>query len=296
MFTLPVVRLRALTRGLRVKLIVVALGLLASIDPLSAGALQYTYFSDPSAGPGGQTDFFAVDDAGIVYGKYLSAGGSAWTVFTYQNGVTHDVASGIYPFGANDLGVAVGGQSILNADGSITTSPLCCFADINDSGLMVGSLGAHAGMAVNGVWQDLGLPYLQSFATGVNDLGQIVGYYWDGVSPSRGFLWQNGAFITVVSPLGEPIININDLGQMVADDYFFDGSAWINISQPATGWAMQLQDLNDLGVMVGHNGNQGVIITPASVPEPGTWLLAGLGLLSTVVSKRSWRSSLLKKP
>jgi len=266
------------------------LGFLVCSNSLLASVFQYTYFSHPSAGPSGITSFFAVDDTGRVFGQYTTGFGSPWTVFTYQNGVVHDIASGIFLAGANNLGVAVGQQTILNADGSVSVSPLCCFGDINDSGLIVGSLGAHAGMAVNGAWQDLGIPYLQSFATGVNDLGQIAGYYWDGISPSRGFLWQNGTFTTVVSPLGEPISKINNIGQMIASQYFYDGSAWTLIFDPATGWQIGLDDINDAGVMVGGIGTQGVIVTPVIAPEPAGWIFTGLGLLATVMGRRCWCS------
>ncbi len=63
-------------------------------------------------------------------------------------------------------------------------------------------------------------------ANGINDTGQIVGYYQDSSFHLHGFLYSGGAYTTVDDPLGTNVTlanGINDTGQIVG--YYADSSA-----------------------------------------------------------------------
>src|SRR5262249_32596225 len=59
-----------------------------------------------------------------------------------------------------------------------------------------------------------------TFPTGINDAGQIVGYYRDSTFREHGFLYIGGVFTTLDDPLGSnglgtEILDINNVGQIV---------------------------------------------------------------------------------
>ena len=143
---------------------------------------------------------------------------------------------------------------------------------INNAGQITGNAYGNAfdyGDAFlysNGVLTDLGaLPLgYYSYGLAINNTGQIAGFSV-GAAFSRAFLYSNGV-LTDLNSLIDPNLHIttlyeatgiNDLGQIVANSY--DYSA---------------------------NGEHAYLLTP--VPEPGTWLLFGAGLLLLGVLARAY--------
>jgi probable HAF family extracellular repeat protein len=63
-----------------------------------------------------------------------------------------------------------------------------------------------------------------TFATGINDKGQIVGYYFDNRHNEHGFLYSGGVYTTIDDPLGSGTYatGINDEGQIVG--YYIVGN------------------------------------------------------------------------
>lgn len=86
--------------------------------------------------------------------------------------------------------------------------------------------------------------------TGINDLGQIVGYYEDEDHNTNGFLYSDGTYTTINVPGASSTI-------------------------PTA--------INDLSSIVGYyDGNEGFLamLGPAAVPEPSTWAMILLGFAS----------------
>jgi probable HAF family extracellular repeat protein len=100
-----------------------------------------------------------------------------------------------------------------------------------------------------------------SYAWGINNAGQVVGY--SGAATGSAFLWQNGvmtALSTVVGVAG-------------------------------TGWSLiEALAINDAGQIVGYGisplgESHGFILTP--VPEPEVYLMMGVGVcLAGVIARR----------
>jgi probable HAF family extracellular repeat protein len=60
--------------------------------------------------------------------------------------------------------------------------------------------------------------FFGTFASGINDRGQIVGSYFDSVDDQHGFLYSGGFYTTIDDPLatnGTIVQGINDAGQIV---------------------------------------------------------------------------------
>jgi probable HAF family extracellular repeat protein len=112
-------------------------------------------------------------------------------------------------------------------------------ADLNDAGQIVGNGGAHAFLLDNENYIDLGtLGGTSSYASGINDLGQVVGSaYLPGDLVQHAFLIspQNGVWFRDSDLDGRNDLMI-DLGTLPGSDY----SAAV--------------DINNAGQVVGHSG------------------------------------------
>ncbi|HUJ31646.1 MAG TPA: PEP-CTERM sorting domain-containing protein [Candidatus Acidoferrum sp.] len=112
---------------------------------------------------------------------------------------------------------------------------------------------------------------VQSTASGVNNLGQVVGSYRDGASgPELGFLYSNGQFTTINVPGSTATYanGINDLGDIVGSyitsttlsggvtvntshGFLYDGSTYQTIDLPGAS-DTELRGINDNGEIVGE--------------------------------------------
>src|SRR5262249_20235676 len=96
-------------------------------------------------------------------------------------------------------------------------------------------------------------------ATGINNAGQIVGYYVNASGVYQGFLYSGGTYTALSDPLGTNgtyALGINDSGQIVG--YYFDsnhvqhgflysgGRTYTDLAGPAYG-------INDVGQIVGYH-------------------------------------------
>lgn len=249
-----------------------------------------------------------INDAGQVAGwsqpgpfPYQEYHGYVW-----QNGTTTLLGGDIaVARDINNLGQVVGNRGNPNPvngflldNGTFTDIPplpsyqLVYAHSINDAGQVVGQSGNgfdpyHAFTYQNGVTSDLnsflpvGSDWLLQAATGINNTGQIVGTaYING--DAHQFLLSQG----IVYDLGGgSMSDLNNLGQVVTGSSLWaNGSATdLNTLVAGSGWAIQSANaINDAGQIVGlgtfAGQNRVFLLTP--VPEPGSWTMLAIGLLS----------------
>src|ERR1019366_341127 len=125
-----------------------------------------------------------------------------------------------------------------------------------------------------------------TIAEGINDSGQVVGWYRTG-NIDNGFLYSNNSYIALSGPigaLGAYVFGINNSGQIVGFKFGNDGinhgflyndGNYTTIDVPGAINTMPY-GINNRGQIVGQVYNP--INNPAGgVPEPSTWAMMILG-------------------
>jgi probable HAF family extracellular repeat protein len=156
--------------------------------------------------------------------------------------------------------------------------------DINDTGQIVGDYESFQAvfttgfMYQNGTFTTINFPGANyTVATGINNAGEVVGYYADGFTKVHGFTYDNGTFTTIDSPngLGTWISGINSKGQIVGyysdalsvfHGLVYDHGTFTTLDDPDAGvlGSTRLFGINDAGQIVGQasspiNGAQGFV-------------------------------------
>jgi probable HAF family extracellular repeat protein len=251
-------------------------------DELGATSIGYLYSGGQMQQLTGWISAQAVNNAGQVVGCAWPASGNYTHAFLYSGGQMQDLGTlpgdvKSFAYGLNNAGQVVGqsessrgalqaflysgGQ--MQALGTIAGGFSSIAYGINDSGQVVGDSdtdsGAwHAFLYSGGQVNDLGtLGGSESHGTGINSLGQVVGYsnYLTGSGNDHAFLYSNGAMI--------------DLNTLI---------------DPSSGWTIdQAYAINDEGQIVGDGVNSAgqwdaFLLTPT--PEPATLSLLALGGLA----------------
>ena len=210
--------------------------------PHVASADSFTFVSVDL--PGGGGTIYGINDAGQIVGT--ANDGSGQIGFLQTNGVF----------------------TIIDAPRIPTGDPVkyTIAWDINNAGQIVGSSLAGQFLYANGVFTFISLP---GDATGINDLGQLVGSFTENVgttSFTHGFLDANGVLTTIDFPGANQrsthAHGINNAGQIVG--FFADSSgvhgfldtngAFTPIDVPGT-FITQAYGINDAGQIVGSAGN-----------------------------------------
>jgi probable HAF family extracellular repeat protein len=163
---------------------------------------------------------YAINDIGWVVGTSQTGDGS-WHAFLYRDDMGMvDLGPG-YASGINNLGVAAGisdGQPVLFRDGAIIP---------------------------------LGNPFGLTYVSDINDLGMVVGGYFD----------QQGLPQTFVATEADGLINLNGL------------------IAPEAGWLVYANAINNSGQIAGtlsyNDTVWAAVATP--IPEPSTWAVLALG-------------------
>jgi probable HAF family extracellular repeat protein len=153
----------------------------------------YTTLDDPSASTSvfGGTHALGINDAGQIVGQFDNATGRHGFFYNGGNFTTLDVSDPSARAGSTE---AIG----INASGQIV-------GDYIDSG---GT--RHGFLYSGGTYTTLNDPFAingdssstnGTFALGINNLGQIVGYYYGSGSTQHGFIYSGGRYITIDDPL-----------------------------------------------------------------------------------------------
>jgi hypothetical protein len=138
-----------------------------------------------------------------------------------------------------------------------------------------------------------------SQATGVNDSGEVVGFYQEGPNSSptfTGFTDIGGVISKILFPgaTSTQALGVNDLGEIVGDYTlangnvfgFLDNGGVFTTLDPFGSTAVTANGINDAGKIVGfYLAANGSMIGFATAPEPSTWAMmligfAGLGFFA----------------
>lgn len=257
----------------------------------------------------------AINDSGYIVGtEYV--GGSHYASYWDLSRQLHILLSGTssMAYALNNNNIAAGANSPDRAttwnivDNTIQGlgMPTSSYArGINDLGQVVGYVGGgdsfRAFLYENGAVKSLGsLGGSETRANAINNLSQIVGADYS----VGAFLWQNNQMEYLGSIGGWTYaFGINDLSEVVGRDYSM-GHAFIwdeengirdlnELVSTDLGWILDYAyDINESGQITGFgylNGVQhGYVLTPAAatVPEPASLSLLGIGIAGLLMRKR----------
>jgi hypothetical protein len=245
---------------------------LINLEGISNNGVAVGYYFDGTKGHG----FEVLADGTLVYpSDDPSASGS-----TGFGGINN---SGTVVGNASDLGP---GYGFTFSSGAFTDFPAGCTATgINDAGTVIGS--CLPGSTDQAFFQTAGGPLIylnppgaqQSIALGINDLGQIVGQEQIGGVYYAFIRNADGSYQTITSLFA--INAMNDEGVMIANggNYYGTLGNLVQFSLPGAQFS-GLSGINDAGEAVGTYTNNGVEhgFIEFIVPEPSTFILAGIGL------------------
>ena len=223
------------------------------------------------ANTGGQGGTFTtVDATGFAFTQLLGINGSGTTAAGYW---THDATGAT----GQIAGTVSGGPSF--------TSPT--FTNIN------------ALLPAN----------LNSQATGVNDAGEVVGFYQYNSTPDFSAFVDKGGVITTFQFPGSvdtQALGVNALGEIVGDYTnasgqmfgFLDNGGVFSTINPPGATSSTANGINDLGHIVGfYTVADGNTLGFASVPEPSTWamMLAGFAAFGFLGYRKKRRAAAAQK-
>jgi hypothetical protein len=171
----------------------------------------------------------------------------------------------------------------------------------------MGAIGQTAYSQLGGVFTNINLLLPandDSQAAGINNAGNIVGFYMEGMD-SIGFL-DVGGTISTIDPFGSVFtqaLGINDSGEIVGfyldamgfQHGFIDNGGVFTTFDPAGSMGTTINGVNDVGQIVGFytDANDNVIgFVGTSTPEPATLTLVGAGLVAGLGILRRKKGSL----
>ena len=262
--------------------------LLVSASAQAQLAYRYTKIVVPGEGVLAQD----INDKGEVIGASVYALDFVHGFFYDKSVITNvdavpDFTGGTQPRGSNNRGQIVGdyfiGYSPINLEfhgfvydngvfsdfampGAINTTPLA----INDWGQIVGIARVSFADSVafvydNGVFTTFQVQGTTPFPTGINNRGQIVGYFYkNGIY--RGFIYDDGVFKVLDGPVAGTtstfVTGINDRGQVVGYAYApnqgyysfrYDRGVFTLINPPAEAFGgVSVLGINNRGAIVGY--------------------------------------------
>jgi hypothetical protein len=251
----------------------------------------FTRENDPNAGTGG-TQVVGIDAAGDTVGFYVDAGALTHGFTNFGSFATVDQPGTVFNqlLGINQKGNEIAGYSS-------ATDP-------------AGMTGQKAYTLSGGVYTSIDAllvtkfgPNFNSQATGVNNAGDVVGFYQPTSTTFSGFEDIGGSITNIMFPgsTSTQALGINDLGDIVGDYTlngdmfgFLDVGGTFTTLDPFGSTQVTANGINDAGNIVGfYVDGAGNTIGFVSVPEPTPLLLfaSGLGVLAFIRRSNSARSA-----
>lgn len=223
-------------------------------------------------------------------------------------------------FGFVDQG---GTFSSVNNPATAATSPVNQLLGVNDHDVAVGFYADAAGVlhgytysiAADTFSANIDDPHavLGTVAAAINNADTVTGFYLDAAGDSHGFIDSGGTFTTldVAGATDTSLLGLNNLGEAVGFDIVGTASHGIicndvllscqQIDDPLGIDATAFNGLNDAGMIVGFytdaaGNTDGLLATPASVPEPSPLVLLGTILMGLAALPRRWRYAYRPRP
>ncbi len=237
---------------------------------------SYTSENFPAAA---QTQAIGINNTGWTDGFYVDSGGTTHG-FTFSGGIYNNVDPPGTTFnqllGINDGGAAVGYSSL---DPTGMTLQLAFKETGGSFTYLNGFLPSGAG---------------NNQAVGINNAGTVAGFFVDSGGVTHGFLLVGNTETTLDYPGATftQAFGVNNHGEvvgiyidasMVQHGFTYLGGVWQTVDDPLGIGTTLINGVNDLGQLVGFyvdaSGNtDGFAASP--VPEPGTLMLLGSGVLA----------------
>jgi uncharacterized membrane protein len=298
-------------------------GLLGVCGAIHGAAFTFTKIDVPFAGAG-VTQASGINNSGQIVGTFgpgtigqvieahgfLYSGGIFSQIDVPFPGVTVTVAFGINNAG-QIVGAYSGGHGFLDDGGAFTPidAPFLFATSttaigINNRQQIVGTWVqtsfTHGFLDDGGVIRSLDYPVAggETFPTGINDAGEIVGN-WDiyHLGHGGGFVASGGVFVNFVAPFPGLVSlrGVNNTGDIVGtvglSSFLYSGGVFTLIDVPFAGASDTIATgINDLGQIVGTyfaDGHEhGFLATP--IPEPVPFLLLTFGLTLMTAAGRPY--------